>query len=155
LAYQPQSWHACFLRSLDFIHRLQDGFTAEQAAERTSTVRAELEQAPLLAFDDFGKGHFTPWVMQEYSSLFDERAMVGLPTFLTTNLSPRQMREQCGDDLVGRMRSDGQLVPVEGADIRFLWRAASTTRISHPENLPHGRGRRGTRRRLALRVVGK
>ena len=38
------------------IHRLQDGFSEEQ----TRSVRAELERAPLLAFDDFGKGHFTP-----------------------------------------------------------------------------------------------
>jgi hypothetical protein len=70
------------------IHRLQDGFSAAQAEERTSTVRAEFERAPRLPFDDFGKGHVTPWVMQEYSNLFDERAMVGLPTFLTTNLAP-------------------------------------------------------------------
>jgi hypothetical protein len=45
--------------SLDCIHRLQDGFQAEQAEAQTLSVRAKFEQAPLLAFDDFGKGHFT------------------------------------------------------------------------------------------------
>src|SRR5215475_8670780 len=110
---------AC-LCSLDFIHRLQDGFQAEQAAERTSSVRAQFERAPLLAFDDFGKGHFTPWVMQEYASLFDRRAMAGLPTFLTTNLSIRQLREQFGDYLIGRMLDHCQVIRVEGADLRFI-----------------------------------
>jgi hypothetical protein len=56
--------------------------------ERTGYVRAEFARAPRLPFDAVGKGHVTPWVMQEYSSLFDDRAMAGLPTFLTTNLAP-------------------------------------------------------------------
>jgi DNA replication protein DnaC len=135
--YQPQSWHARFIRSLDFIHRLQDGFAAEQAEERTGTVRAELEQAPLLAFDDFGKGHFTPWVMQEYSSLFDYRAMAGLPTFLTTNLSIRHMREQYGDYLIGRMLSHCQVIHVEGADTRFISALLENPDLS-PEDLGMG-----------------
>ena len=101
--------------------RLQDGFTSEQAQEQTRSVRAELERALLLTFDDFGKGHFTPWVMQEYSSLFDYREMAGPPTFLTTNLSPKQMREQFGDYLVGRMLAHCQVLQVEGTDTRFIF----------------------------------
>jgi hypothetical protein len=73
-----------------------------------------------LAFDDFGKGHSTPWVMLEYSSLFGYRAMAGLPTFLTTNLSPKQMREQYGDYLIGRMLAHCQVLHVEGVDTRFI-----------------------------------
>ena len=138
LAYQPQSWYARFLRSLDFIHRLQDGFTAEQAEERTGTVRAEFERAPLLAFDDFGKGHFTPWVMQEYASLFDYRRVAGLPTFLTTNLSPRQMREQFGDYLIGRMLDHCQVIRVEGADLRFISVLLENPDLSPPKQKSQG-----------------
>lgn len=153
LAYQPQSWYARFIRSLDFIHRLQDGFAAEKAEERTGSVRAELEQAPLLAFDDFGKGHFTPWVMQEYSSLFDYRAMAGLPTFITSNLSPRQMREQFGDYLVGRIMKHMQVIHVEGADTRFISVLLENPDLS-PEDLGMGVEEEPEGAR-ALRVVGK
>ena len=44
------------------VHRLQDGFQAEQAEEHTRRVRAEFEREPSLSFDDFGKGYFTLWV---------------------------------------------------------------------------------------------
>jgi hypothetical protein len=148
LAYQPQSWYARFIRSLDFIHRLQDGFTAEHAEEQTRSVRAELEQAPRLSFDDFGKGHFTPWVMQEYSSLFDYRAMAGLPTFLTTNLSPRQMREQYGDYLIGRMLQHIQIIHVEGPDTRFISVLREFSGSLAPRS-GHGAGRGSTARRAS------
>lgn len=150
--YEPQSWHARFIRSLDFIHKLQDGFDAEKVSERTGSIRAELEQAPLLAFDDFGKGHFTPWVMQEYSSLFDYRAMAGLPTFVTTNLNPKQMREQFGDYLIGRMLKHVCVVRVNGVDTRFMSALLENPDLS-PEDLGIG-GSSAPAQAQRLRIVG-
>lgn len=92
--------------------------------------------------------------MQEYSSLFDYRAMAGLPTFLTTNLSPRQMREQYGDYLVGRMLQHSLVIRVEGTDTRFISVLLENPDLS-PEDLGIGMEGEKSGDGRVLRVVGK
>ena len=92
--------------------------------------------------------------MQEYASLFDCRAMAGLPTFLITNLSLRQMREQFGDYLIGRMLDHCQVIRVEGADLRFISVLLENPDLS-PDDLGMGLDDGERDAAQALRVVSK
>ena len=89
--------------------------------------------------------------MQEDASLFDRRAMAGLPTFLTTNLSIRQLREQFGDYLIGRMLDHCQVIRAEGADLRFISVLLENPDLS-PEDLGMGQDDVDARH---LQVIGK
>jgi DNA replication protein DnaC len=118
--YGSQVWYAHFLTSINFIHRLQDGFRATAPNERTAEVRAEMEQTGLLALDDFGRGSTTEWVMQEYFGLINARCQSNRPMFLTTNLPLRELRVFCGDVLFGRILKNTRVVHVDGEDTRVL-----------------------------------
>jgi hypothetical protein len=95
MAHAPPSRSSGYARS-----PLQPGraFTASRTGSRPRRQRsAQAPSAPSLSRRrswpsmTLARGTSRHGSCREDSSLFDERALAGLPTFLTTNLSPRQM----------------------------------------------------------------
>jgi hypothetical protein len=94
-------------------------------------------------------------MMQEDASLFDERIIPRLPTFLTTNLSLRQMREQFGDY---RTRPDAGPLPGDprrgGQSALHLARCGSSPDLS-PEDQGMGLDDEERDTTRSLHVVSK
>lgn len=72
--------------------------------------------APVLVLDDLGADRATPWSLSQLLRLAHHRSHNGLPTIITTNLNPDQIREHCGHDerLVQRLFGGAELITMAG-----------------------------------------
>lgn len=68
--------------------------------------------APVLVLDDLGADRATPWSLSQLLRLMHHRSHNALPTIITSNLKPDEIREHCGHDerLVQRLAGGAELI---------------------------------------------
>lgn len=116
------------LASRDYVPVLFTTEAAFSAAIRPSTgggSSSELDMqlymlAPVLVLDDFGADRPTPWSLSVLLRLMHHRSHNALPTIITSNLTPAEIRAYCGDDerLVQRIAGGAELITMAGATRR-------------------------------------
>lgn len=75
--------------------------------------------ASVLVLDDLGAERPTDWVAERLYVLVNARYEKQLPTVVTTNLAPDELREAVGARVVSRLVEDCELVLVGGKDRRM------------------------------------
>jgi len=81
-------------------------------------ILAECKRARLLILDDLGAEKPSDWTRECLFELFDHRNEEGLPTVITSNLSPDSLREQLGERITDRIRDRAAAVRVPGGSER-------------------------------------
>ena len=76
----------------------------------------EVRNVEMLVLDDLGTQNATPWAVEKLYQLLNDRHVAGLPTVITTNLTPRDMDPR----LASRLRDQEvvRTVPIFAADFR-------------------------------------
>jgi len=72
--------------------QMAEGLSVGRAHERRERL-LRWGKRPLLVIDDFGVGEIAPWAMGYVDQLFEMRNGDMLPTIVTTNLTPKTLRE--------------------------------------------------------------
>lgn len=75
---------------------------------------------PLLLLDDLGAAKPSPWIEEVTYRLVDERYSGCLPTLLTSNLPPSQLRDMFGDRTASRLVGMCTRIKFDGPDLRRL-----------------------------------
>lgn len=80
-------------------------------------------RVPLLALDDLGAEHPTPWSMEVLTRLVDARVVAGLPTVVTSNYSVGEIRDlwggMAGKRIASRLAGACERIEVGGPDRRL------------------------------------
>jgi DNA replication protein DnaC len=66
-----------------------------------------LSEVDLLHIDDLGAQHTTPWRLEQLYSIVDARYQAGRPIIATTNLTPSELAEQMGRQILTTVTEDG------------------------------------------------
>lgn len=100
-------------------------FSAAMRATSSGGASSETDMqlymlAPVLVLDDFGADRPTPWSLSQLLRLMHHRWHNSLPTIITSNLKPAEIRAYCGDDerLVQRLAGGAELITMAGASRR-------------------------------------
>lgn len=78
--------------------------------------------APVLVLDDLGADRATPWSLSQLLRLMHHRSHNALPTIITSNLKPDEIREHCGRDerLVQRLAGGAELITMAAKTRRAM-----------------------------------
>ena len=89
--------------------------------DRSETAEETLESirgCELLIIDDLGTELPTPRSASQLFACLEERALRGVPTLITTNLSPEQIRDLYSERVFSRIFGGWNIVSMYGEDIR-------------------------------------
>lgn len=78
----------------------------------------DAERLPLLLLDDLAAERGSEWTTEVLYRLLDHRYAWCLPTIITTNVPPTEVRERLGDRIASRLNGMGRRVVIEGPDRR-------------------------------------
>ena len=92
--------------------------TFDNNGETERGVMAPLEQAELLVLDDVGAYKVTEWNENLLFTLIDSRYRRRLPTVITCNSTPLQLREILGDRAMSRLSETCRIVHNTAGDYR-------------------------------------
>lgn len=79
---------------------------------------ANARDAKLLVLDDLGAERPTDWTAERLYALVNRRWLNELPTIVTSNLEPDELRKAIGERLYSRLAHDAIAVRLSGADRR-------------------------------------
>lgn len=80
----------------------------------------QLQRLPLVLLDDLGVERPTDWVQERLNRVFSARHSAGLPTIVTSNLSPGQIERALGSRVASRLAEDTVAIHMAGPDRRRL-----------------------------------
>lgn len=76
------------------------------------------QHSSLLILDDVGAERLTDWGREQLFLLIDHRYNQMLPTIVTTNLTPAELKQNIGDRIADRLVQGALLVPMTGLSRR-------------------------------------
>lgn len=97
-------------------------------ADFSRWYRHKVDSAQALVLDDVGKelmpgsGFNNDFAVQTFDSLVRNRVQRGLPTFVTTNHTPKELASSYGAAVVSLLNEQGMMIEVTGADYRKVVR---------------------------------
>ncbi|HDV8362710.1 TPA: ATP-binding protein [Bacillus cereus] len=86
----------------ELLQRIRSTFNNENKENETQIMRALLE-CDLLILDDIGAEKTTEWVEEKLFNIIDGRYRKELPTLYTSNLEPKELKNQVGKRSYDRM----------------------------------------------------
>ena len=86
----------------ELLQRIRSTFNSENKENETQIMRALLE-CDLLILDDIGAEKTTEWVEEKLFNIIDGRYRKELPTLYTSNLEPKELKNQVGKRSYDRM----------------------------------------------------
>lgn len=101
----------------ELLQRIRSTFNSENKENETQIMRALLE-CDLLILDDIGAEKTTEWVEEKLFNIIDGRYRKELPTLYTSNLEPKELRNQVGKRSYDRMVETSLTVKNEAASYR-------------------------------------
>lgn len=101
----------------ELLQRIRSTFNSENKENETQIMRALLE-CDLLILDDIGAEKTTEWVEEKLFNIIDGRYRKELPTLYTSNLEPKELKNQVGKRLYDRMVETSLTVKNEAASYR-------------------------------------
>ncbi len=101
----------------ELLQRIRSTFNSENKENETQIMRALLE-CNLLILDDIGAEKTTEWVEEKLFNIIDGRYRKELPTLYTSNLEPKELKNQVGKRSYDRMVETSLTVKNEAASYR-------------------------------------
>lgn len=101
----------------ELLQRVRSTFNSENKENETQIMRALLE-CDLLILDDIGAEKTTEWVEEKLFNIIDGRYRKELPTLYTSNLEPKELKNQVGKRSYDRMVETSLTVKNEAASYR-------------------------------------
>ncbi len=101
----------------ELLQRIRSTFNSENKENETQIMRALLE-CDLLILDDIGAEKTTEWVEEKLFNIIDGRYRKELPTLYTSNLEPKELKNQVGKRSYDRMVETSLTVKNEAASYR-------------------------------------
>lgn len=101
----------------ELLQRIRSTFNSEHKENETQIMRALLE-CDLLILDDIGAEKTTEWVEEKLFNIIDGRYRKELPTLYTSNLEPKELKNQVGKRSYDRMVETSLTVKNEAASYR-------------------------------------
>ncbi|OFC91932.1 primosomal protein DnaI [Bacillus thuringiensis] len=101
----------------ELLQRIRSTFNSENKENETEIMRALLE-CDLLILDDIGAEKTTEWVEEKLFNIIDGRYRKELPTLYTSNLEPKELKNQVGKRSYDRMVETSLTVKNEAASYR-------------------------------------
>ncbi|AFV18366.1 primosomal protein DnaI [Bacillus thuringiensis Bt407] len=101
----------------ELLQRIRRTFNSENKENETQIMRALLE-CDLLILDDIGAEKTTEWVEEKLFNIIDGRYRKELPTLYTSNLEPKELKNQVGKRSYDRMVETSLTVKNEAASYR-------------------------------------
>ncbi len=101
----------------ELLQRIRSRFNSENKENETQIMRALLE-CDLLILDDIGAEKTTEWVEEKLFNIIDGRYRKELPTLYTSNLEPKELKNQVGKRSYDRMVETSLTVKNEAASYR-------------------------------------
>lgn len=119
LKYLARAGWPCWMTSLgEIVENIQRSWNSDD--EHTAEFLQKCRTVDFLLIDDLGKEHTGPSGFS--STIFDNliryRVQHRLPTFVTTNLTRKTIKERYGDALLSLIEGKCTVVTVNGTDIR-------------------------------------
>lgn len=89
-------------------------------ADQTELRRFDghIRRTPLLILDDMGAEYRADWVLNKVDAIITHRYNQLLPTIITTNLTPEQIKEKYMERIYDRLRSTNTLIAAGGDSLR-------------------------------------
>lgn len=104
-----------FTSALDLISEIKQSFDTD---ENTQGIVDRCTRAKLLVLDDLGTERPTDWVLERLFEIIDHRYNEMLPTVVTTNATPEELKKHLGDRIFDRLREMCKMVPVNAKSQR-------------------------------------
>lgn len=101
----------------ELLQRIRSTFNSENKENETQIMRALLE-CDLLILDDIGAEKTTEWVEEKLFNIIDARYRKELPTLYTSNLEPKELKNQVGKRSYDRMVETSLIVKNEAVSYR-------------------------------------
>lgn len=101
----------------ELLQRIRSTFNSENKENEPQIMRALLE-CDLLILDDIGAEKTTEWVEEKLFNIIDGRYRKELPTLYTSNLEPKELKNQVGKRSYDRMVETSLTVKNEAASYR-------------------------------------
>lgn len=86
--------------------------------EERQRFESKIRTTQLLVLDDFGAEYPSGWVLNKVDAVVSHRYNYLLPTILTTNMTPEEMKGHYVARVVDRLRSAYDMVIAEGGSLR-------------------------------------
>lgn len=89
---------------------------------------------PLLVIDDVGKeadSRSGSSIMESFEIVIQNRVNAGLPTILSTNLTPQQLQNRYGGHIFSRLNGYADLIEMSGEDFRPMHNGVKATKAEH------------------------
>lgn len=106
-----------FVSTVNLLSRLRSNFD-KKSIDRDGDLMERVKSVPLLILDDFGAEKGSEWVSEKLFEIINHRYSEELPTILTTNATPEELRAQVGDRTFDRIKEMCVLVAITGASHR-------------------------------------
>lgn len=115
--YEKDTTPVIFVSTVDLLSRLRSNFD-KKSADRDSDLMERVKSVPLLILDDFGAEKGSDWVSERLFEIIDHRYSEVLPTVLTTNATPEELKKQVGDRTFDRIKEMCAMIGVTGQSYR-------------------------------------
>lgn len=99
-----------FIGTAALFRELRDCYNSKERSE-TETMRRFMS-AGLLVLDDLGTEKNTEWTEEKLFEIIDYRYNEYLPTIITTNCTPEELKKHVGDRTFDRLRSMCRYIPI-------------------------------------------
>lgn len=94
--------------------------TFQETSKRDALqVIKEYSEIPFLVIDDLGAEKATDWVKETLYLIIDNRYNAMIPTFITSNLTPKQLAGKLDARLLSRLMGDALFLKLDGHDHRL------------------------------------
>ena len=111
--------HVKFIGSAKLLHEIRATYSAEKEYD-AEELMDEYSKAPILVIDDLGVEKPSDWVRETLYLIVDNRYNALLPTYITSNRSPKQLAAKLDDRLVSRLLQGAIVLKLEGEDRRLI-----------------------------------
>lgn len=125
---------ARFVSMAELLARLRASYDQDDQRNgrqpREADILDEFGSVPFLALDDLGTGKPTAWVKDRFYFLINRRYMAGLPTVVTSNVTPAVLEDRLGQRVISRIWGTSITVVFKGGDYRKARKAALLAELS-------------------------
>lgn len=97
-----------------------DSYEAVRFGREPREIIKKYESCDLLLIDDLGAECITQYTTAVFFSLLNWRTINSLPTVISTNLSPQQIKKNYGERVYSRLMGEFLILRFTGRDIRML-----------------------------------
>lgn len=116
--------HLCgfrFRTGVDMLYEIRSTFNYNDPGQTDRMINI-FSKANILVIDDLGAEKSTEWARETFYMIIDRRYNMMKRTFVTSNLSPKELANKLNDRLVSRLMEGAIVLKIDGNDYRITGR---------------------------------